>query len=184
MDLLFERATNLAALDSFECGVPVVDEIIREALPMALSTNDLFLVRNEQEVVALYCIQKENYSLFLSDEAKESMQEGSKPKPHSSLDEGSDYWNRFFYDSVELTLLAVKKELRGRHIGSFIIEHVLDILANDPEEKRELLVVRALNDSNYSAIPFYRKCGFFPAIKERPGENLIMYHIIPANPLR
>ena len=53
MDLLFERATNLAALDSFECGVPVVDEIIREALPMALSTNDLFLVRNEEEVVAL-----------------------------------------------------------------------------------------------------------------------------------
>lgn len=184
MDLLFERATNLAALGSFECGVSIVDEIIHEVLPTALSTNDLFLVKEKKEVVALYCLQKGSMSLFLSDSAKGHMKEGSKPKPHRAIEEGPAYWERFFYDSVELTLLAVKKGLRNRHIGSFVIEHILETLANDSGCGQELLVVRALNMEGYSAIPFYRKCDFHPAVKERPGENLIMYHIIPANPLR
>ena len=65
------------------------------------------------------------------------------------------------------------------HIGSFIIESIIERLASDPNENREFIHVRALNTEEYSSIPFYRKCGFFPAVKEEKGVNLMMYRIIP-----
>ncbi len=177
--LTFERATNIGALHSFSCGQEDVDHIIREVLPDTLFDNELYLVKDGEEVVALFCLQIENHCLFLSDDTKGKMQAGTKPKPNSALVEGEKFWERFNYDSRELTLLAVKEDRRFQHIGSFIIESILERLANDPNENREFIHVRALNTEEYSAIPFYRKCGFFPAVKEEKGVNLMMYRIIP-----
>lgn len=177
--LTFERATNIGALHSFSCGQEDVDHIIREVLPDTLFDNELYLVKDGEEVVALFCLQIENHCLFLSDDTKGKMQAGTKPKPNSAIIKGDEFWERFNYDSRELTLLAVKKERRFQHIGSFIIESIIERLASDPNENREFIHVRALNTEEYSAIPFYRKCGFFPAVKEEKGVNLMMYRIIP-----
>lgn len=181
--LTFERATNSAALCSFYCGQDVVDKIIHEKLDENLNVNDLFLVRDDKEIVALFCIGKGKYSLFLPDETKEKMKRGLKPFPEKACSEGEEYWERFNYGAVELSLLAVKKERRNRHIGSFIVEHVIDYLKSfeGPEYKGcEFLMVRAFNSESYSAIPFYLKCGFFPAKAELPGRNLDMYRILPS----
>jgi ribosomal protein S18 acetylase RimI-like enzyme len=178
-ELTFERATNLAALHLFICGQEVVDKIIHEELPDLLGQHDLYYVKANGEVVALFCIQKDPHNLFFSDEVKEKMKAGTKPKPKSVSGDDDEFWDKFFCESIELSLLAVKEEHRGYHIGSFIIETVLDILSHDPEKKQDFLIVRALNLDNYSAIPFYSKCDFYPATKQVPGENLMMYHIIP-----
>ena len=55
-DLTFERATNLAALQLFKCGQDEVDKIIKEDLSSLLPTNDLWLVKDGEEVVALFCL--------------------------------------------------------------------------------------------------------------------------------
>lgn len=177
-ELTFERASNLTALHLFKCGQDEVDKIIKEDLPSLLATNELWFVKDGEEVVALFCLQKDPFSLFLSDEVKEKMREGEKPKPVTARKKGEAYWDKFLYESRELTLLAVKEELRGRHIGAFIIESILEMLVNTGEEK-ELLCVRALNIEDYSAIPFYLKCHFTPASDQVPGQNLIMYRVIP-----
>lgn len=177
-DLTFERATNLAALQLFKCGQDEVDKIIKEDLPSLLPTNDLWLVKDKDEVVALFCLQRDPYCLFLSDRVKEKMKEGQKPKPIAAKQEGVEFWDKFFYESKELTLLAVKKERRNQHLGAFIIESILEMLVNSGE-KKELLSVRALNIKDYSAIPFYLKCNFTPAMDQVPGQNLIMYRVIP-----
>ena len=178
-DLTFERATDLAALRCFKCGQEEVDHIIQDELPFTLTTNDLYLVKDGDEVVAMFCLQKDTHCLFLSDSAKEKMQKGSKPKPASACIEGEEFWERFNYDSKELTLLAVKENRRGQHLGAFIVESVIEKLANDPDEKREFLFVRALNTDKYTAVPFYQKCHFYAAVNPVPGQNLMMYRIIP-----
>ena len=55
-DLVFEKATDIAALSCFKCGVAIVDAIIRTELKDCLPTNDLFLVKDGEEIVALFCI--------------------------------------------------------------------------------------------------------------------------------
>lgn len=181
--LTFERATNSAALCSFYCGQDEVDEIIHNAIDDNLYANDLYLVKEEQDIVAMFCLGKEKYCLFLPDDTKDKMKMGLKPVPKAASTDGEDYWDRFYYDAVELSLLAVKKEKRDQHIGSFIIEHVIDYIKNQRENSAykdcEFLMVRALNMSDYTAVPFYSKCGFFPAKKEVPYQNLDMYRIIP-----
>ena len=42
----------------------------------------------------------------------------------------------------------------------------------------EFVTVRALKEENYTAVPFYKKCGFYPARKEQEGENLFMYRVV------
>lgn len=177
-ELSFERATSLAALRLFQCGQEDVDKIIKDDLPFLLATNDLWLVKDEEEVVALFCLQRDPYCLYLSDVVKERMREGMKPKPITAQNEGNAFWDRFFYESKELTLLAVKEDRRNNHIGAFVIESIIEMLIGEGEEK-ELLSVRALNTNKYSAIPFYLKCHFTPARDQVPGQNLIMYRVIP-----
>lgn len=179
INLMFERATNTAALRYFVCGQEIVDHIIGE-LESYLLDNDLFLVRDGEEVVALYCIQKNPHNLFISEDAKEKMKTGIKPVPDGAFSRGVCFWGLNHYSAIELSLLAVKKDRRGKHIGSFIIEHVIDTLSCDCEDNREFLIVKALDVGDYTAVPFYEKCGFFPAKeKERQEMELTMYRIIP-----
>ena len=42
----------------------------------------------------------------------------------------------------------------------------------------DFVIVRALNTKEYSAIPFYKKCGFTPATVEVENTNLFMYRIV------
>lgn len=179
-ELVIERATNIGALCSFRCGQDVVDDIIG-TLDKYLATNDLYLVKERDELVAIFCLEKESHNMFLSDAAKVKMQKGVKPVPQrSSEEELQEYLDYTFnFDSIELSLLAVKEGEHGRHIGSSIIENIIDNFARDPNNKREFLFVKALHLKEYSAVPFYQKCGFCPTQDEALGKSLGMYRVIP-----
>jgi len=70
--------------------------------------------------------------------------------------------------------------LRCFKCGQEDVDHIIqEELANDPMEKREFLFVRALNTDMYTAVPFYKKCHFYAAVNPVPGQNLMMYRIIP-----
>ncbi len=171
--LSFERATSIAALHSFSCGQATVDRIIQE-LEDHLPTNDLYLVKEGEDVVALFCLQKDNHALFLSDATRDKMRCGIKPMPSVPLNE---YLNTFA--SKELSLLAVRKDYQRRRLGSFIIEMVMEKLVREKEENCEFLIVKALCEEDYSAVPFYEKCGFFPSQVFRKGDmSLTMYRVI------
>lgn len=172
-DLTFERASNTGALRSFKCGQAVVDGYIAD-LDSFLASDDLFLVKSGDEVVALFCLKKDDHELFLNDEIKEKMKKGIKPRPLGALDEF-----RYNYRSRELSLLAVKEEYQGNLIGSFIIEQVMERLVQEGVPEREFLIVRALCLKEYSAVPFYQKCGFTPAQEwKEEYESLMMYRVI------
>ena len=109
---------------------------------------------------------------------KNKMREGSKPMPQKDLDPDDFYWLKPFFSSVEITYLAVDKSKQHSHIGSFIIEYILNEIAADNNNVCDFVAVRALKCKGYSAIPFYKKCGFYAAEEEQPERNLFMYRVV------
>lgn len=176
--LVFERITDAGILSSFSCGIDAMDYFIRHELQnyIWMGSCQLYVVREEEEIVAMFCLDRHN--LCLSEVVKGKMQEGIKPAPQHAPDADSPYWLKPFFDAVEITYLAVTADRQHQHIGSFVIERIMDKLARDTEVHCDFVTVRALKHDDYTAVPFYLNCGFFPAEKEVEGRNLFMYRIV------
>lgn len=176
--LVFERVTDTGILSGFTCGIDSMDDFIHHELQdyIWMGNCQLYVIREEEEIVAMFCL--DNHNLCLSEVVKEKMQEGLKPSPQNAPDADSPYWFKPFFDAVEITYLAVSSERQHQHIGSFIIERIMDKLAHDSDVHCDFVTVRALKHDNYTAVPFYLNCGFYPAEKEVEGRNLFMYRIV------
>lgn len=175
---IFERTTDASVLSNFSCGIDSMDDFIHDELQdyLWMGSCQMYVIREEDEIVAMFCLDKHN--LCLSEVVKEKMQEGSKPSPQGAPESNESYWLKPFFDAVEITYLAVSKNRQHQHIGSFVIERIMDRVAQDTTVNCDFVTVRALKHDDYTAIPFYRKCGFFPAEKEVEGRNLFMYRIV------
>ena len=176
--LTFERVSDTRALSNFTCGIKDIDDFIHNELQeyIYMGSCQLYLIRDDEEVVAMYCLDRHN--LHLSDMVKEKMHEGAKPAPQNAPEADSPYWFNPFFEAVEITYLAVAKSRQHQHIGSFVIERIMEEVARDEEVKCDFVTVRALKHDDYTAVPFYQNCGFFPAEKEQEGRNLFMYRIV------
>ncbi len=179
VQLKFEKVNSVKVLSGFTCGIASMDKFIHEGLQNYLNMGNcnMFTVKDGEHIVAMFCL--DDSTLSLSEPAKENMVCGKKPKPiDAPKDEDSPYWWKSSYDAKEITYLAVASDYQNRHIGSFIIESILLKVASDKSVACDFLTVRALNEEGYSAIPFYKKCGFVAASEEEANKNLFMYRII------
>lgn len=169
---------DASVLARFSCGIDSMDEFIHKELQeyLWMGSCQMYVIYEGEEIVAMFCL--DNHSLCLSDVAKVKMQEGKKPIPQNAPEADNPYWYRTFYDAIEITYLAVAEERQHQHIGSFIIERIMDKVAQDADACCDFVTVRALKHEGYSAVPFYPKCGFYPAEKEVKGRNLFMYRIV------
>ena len=176
--LVFERITDASVLSNFSCGIDSMDDFIHHELQdyIWMGSCQMYVIREDDEIVAMFCLDQHN--LCLSEVVKEKMLEGLKPAPQNAPDADSPYWLKPFFDAVEITYLAVSVNRQHQHIGSFIIERIMDKLAKDPDMHCDFVTVRALKHIDYSAVPFYLNCGFYPAEKEVDGRNLFMYRIV------
>lgn len=176
--LIFERVTDASILSTFSCGIDSMDEFIHEELQdyIWMGSCELYIIHEDEEIIAMFCLDRHN--LCLSELVKEKMQEGAKPAPTNAPGADSPYWLKPFFDAVEITYLAVSVHKQHQHIGSFVIERIMEHIACNPDVQCDFVTVRALKEDNYSAVPFYHKCGFYPAEKEVEGRNLFMYRII------
>ena len=177
--LTFERAKDSSVLSNFSCGITALDTFIHNELQdyLDMGSCNLFTVKDDDIIVAMFCL--ENSNLTLSDSAKENMREGRKPIPDGIPVSSDDfYWLKPMYEATEITYLAVSFDRQHNHIGSTIIETIMRMIGNHKEYTGDFVIVRALNTKEYSAIPFYRKCGFIPATAEVEGANLFMYRIV------
>lgn len=176
--LTFERTTDASVLSDFFCGINSMDEFIHHDLQdyVSMGNCQMYVIREGDDVVAMFCL--DNSSLFLEDSARENMQKGIKPCPAGTADADSLFWYKPSYDAVEITYLAVTKDRQRQHIGWFIIDSIMDRVAQSDEFNCEFVIVRALKERDYTAVPFYKKCGFYPAQKEKDGKNLFMFRVV------
>lgn len=176
--LIFERVTDASILSNFLCGIDSMDNFIHSELQdyLLMGSCQMYVIRDGEDIVAMYCLDQHN--LCLSEIVKEKMQDGSKPSPQDAPYADNPYWFKSFFDAVEITYLAVASSRQHQHIGSFIVERIMEQVAQNPDIHCDFVTVRALKHDDYTAVPFYRKCGFYPAEQEVEGRNLFMYRII------
>ncbi len=176
--LIFERVNNARILSNFSCGLQSMDDFIHDDLQdyISMGSCQMYVIKEDNDIVAMFCLDQHNLSI--SEVTKEKMQEGLKPAPQNAPNADSPYWFKSFFDAMEISYLAVSVDRQRQHVGSYIIERIMDKLANDNEVNCDFVTVRALKQEDYTAVPFYQKCGFYPAEKEVEGRNLFMYRII------
>lgn len=176
--LAFKRTHDASVLLNFSCGISSMDNFIHTELQdyLNMGSCEMYVVYFNVTVVGMFCL--DNGTITFSDSAKNNMIDGVKPKPDTApKDEDTYYWWRTSYEAKEITYLAISIDFQRQHIGSYIIESIIDKLSKEGVFNGDYIVVRALNDKKYSAIPFYKKCGFTPAMEEKENQNLFMYRL-------
>lgn len=153
-NLVYERTDDISVLSNFYCGIPEMDYFIHNELEKRLRVDeklDFFLVKRVNDVVALVAV-KQSYVEFNIQTGKQTI------------------------DSLEIEYLAVRKDKQKNHIGTQII----DWIENNMEHffsGTHIISVRAYRDfdMDYSAVPFYKSCGFRVIAEKHPlANNVIM----------
>ena len=138
----FERTDDMSVLSDFYCGVEDMDNFIHNRLQAKIDGMpelESYIVREGGTVVAMTAIREKLLEIKKTD------------------------GERLSFDSLEIEYLAVRRDLREKGIGEYIIDWI-DGKARTEHPKCKYLSVNALVDPDYgySAVPFYKKCGFVP----------------------
>ena len=89
-----------------------------------------------------------------------------------------DYWESGVFPTVEIEYIAVRKDMRGKHIGSTLIHYIRSLQSDKHFHNPRFISVSAYCTSSYSAVPFYQKCNFWAAEIKNPYANTLrMYRL-------
>lgn len=161
------RADDTSALSNFTCGVPSMDNFIHDheqglAKFIKLRLSNLWIVREEGKTVAFFALSKD--ALVLNNEDRRNLE--SKEINNAVLPSSADadkFWDKEKYPAIEIDYLAVCKEMRDNpdnHLGTYLIEEICKMADADIFSSTLFLTVEALDTKEYSAVKFYKKCGF------------------------
>jgi len=149
--LSYKRTDNASVLFDFYCGIDEMDSFIHDKLQGRIDRKDgllMYVIEDGGQTVAMTAVKESTIEVHI---------------------EGK---GRFDVEALEIEYLAVRKELQRKHIGKQVISWIEDSVLNDyPDSK--FISVRAFvdRDINYSAVPFYRSCGFSIIQKPHPMAN-------------
>lgn len=164
--IYIKRADNTSALCDFKCGVKAMDDFIHDRenglskfISYGLST--LWIVYENDNVIAFFSLSKD--ILILNNDDIRSLSTNKEYSDILPSQEEDKFWEQEKYPAIEIDYLAVCEEKRFNsdyHIGSYIIEFIAQQALKDKFSATMFLTVEAFDSTAYSAVPFYRKCGF------------------------
>ena len=153
----FERSDEISVLSKFYCGVRPMDKFIHDkniglTKYIEMGLTKLWIVRNEEEVVAFFTLSKSSLRINFDD--RRYLDKKGIPVYEQIIQE------RDVFPCIEIDYLAVREDKRQNHIGSIIIEAIIDRVLADELSATIFLCVDALHTNSYSAVRFYKKNGF------------------------
>ena len=155
--LRFSKESSADILTDFECGIHVMDEFIHGSLNVFLQNDprySFYVIFDDSLGIVGMCVT--SAGVFVDHDGQfEDIPFG---KPWGYFDEEFQLHSGTMYPTLEIDYLAVRKDLREQGFGREIIAELLAVAA---QKNCYFLTVDAYHDSEYSAIPFYEKCGFF-----------------------
>lgn len=170
--------TDASILSDFFCGQNEMDNFLHTRLGAFLKSYPMsrfYVVKDEDgTIVAMFVLSSGH--LYLDEDCKDDLE--MKYPELEQLEFLSDYWESGVFPTIEIDYLAVRKEFRGKHIGDALI-HFVSAQREDPMFHAPLFIsVSAYSTSEYTAVPFYQKCAFWPAeIKNPFADTLRMYRM-------
>lgn len=158
-----KRADDTSALSHFFCGEKPIDDFIHNtkdglAKHIELGLSKLFIVFEGQQVVAFFALSKD--ALILNSADRHMISKDSKIASALPPDDESFFWDKDKFPAVEIDYFAVSEHKRYSHIGSALIGHIIDEVAQDSLSATLFITVEAYDTRDYSAVGFYKKCGF------------------------
>lgn len=163
--LYYHQLKEISELDNFQCGIEIMDIFIHSDLKSSLEEHkcdSYIVVDNSNTVVGFFALCKDY--LILDDDYKEDMRDGFSvtPKPvFHNEDEKSSYLETHVFQVLDIAYLAVRHDRQRKGIGRSIVLKIFE-MARNIEPSLMFVTVDALFLKEYSAVEFYRKCGFQP----------------------
>lgn len=120
--------------------------------------SSLWLVYEDSDIVAFFSLSKD--SLILNNTDIENIN-NNKSMSEVLPDKNDEiFWEQEKFPAVEIDYLAVCKNKKYKHLGSYIIEIIAHQVQKDQLSATMFLTVEAYHSKDYSTITFYTKCGF------------------------
>ena len=155
--LRFSKESSAEILINFECGIHVMDEFIHTSLDVFLKNDprySFYVILDDTLGIVGMCVI--SAGVFVDHDGQfEDIPFG---KPWGYFDEDFELHSGTMYPTLEIDYLAVRRDLREKGYGKEIIAELIIVAER---KKCYFLTVDAYHDSEYSAIPYYEKCGFF-----------------------
>lgn len=160
----FKRVDDTSTLFDFESGVEPIDKFIKNKEKglekfIKLRLSNLWVVFERGEAVALFALSKD--AIMLNNEDRRNIEQ-DKDKASALVPSGNEekFWEKERFPAIEIDYLAVRKNKRNAHLGTLIIDAISERALEDELSATMFLTVEAYDTKDYSAVEFYKKCGF------------------------
>ncbi len=181
--LIIERVEDVSALSNFYCGYKPMDVFIHnkdKGLNKYISEGltNLWIVKTDQDVIAIFALSKSSIVLNTYD-FNELTRQGVKIDPDI-------YDVKENFPAIEIDYLAVDSDYRNKGLGEYVIEKIYERACEDYFTATMFLLVDAIDTPHYSAVGFYKKCGFKRSEKfwelkhsgNQQNKTLLMYRFV------
>lgn len=175
-NLFIESVTDATVFRDFRCGIEKMDEFIHRGLVLSVESNycKLYKVSREEEIVALFALSFD--SLILDSDDKTELKQEDRISVDSKYEEM--FWSKRHYPALEIAYLAVRDDLRGSDIGSFLIDSIAEMAVSQKLAGCQFLTVEALSKAkegalDYSATALYFKNHFSACELPNPNKDTL-----------
>ena len=175
-NLLIESVTDATVFQDFRCGIEKMDDFIHGDLVLSVESNycKLYKVSRENEIVALFALSFD--SLILDPDDKTELKQEDRIVVDSEYEDM--FWSKRHYPALEIAYLAVRDDLRGSDIGSFLIDSIAEMAVCQRLAGCQFLTVEALSKAkegalDYSATSFYFKNHFSACELPNPNKDTL-----------
>ena len=173
--LRVQRVGNADCFKNFECGVDIMDDFIHNELDLSVENNycKLYKVSLSGTIVALFALTFD--SLYLDRDDKHDLIQTESLSLSTGYAE--TFWSKRHYPALEISYLAVAKEMRLCGLGSALIEGIARKAISQTLGGCQFLTVEALANRKkgpqYNAVGFYAKQGFISCEYPNPAKNTL-----------
>lgn len=177
IDIQIKRTSNFSELQSFTCGIEIMDTFIHESLEKCVQNHycTAYTVCDMATscVVAIFALSFD--SLNLDDDDKEEMMTGisNAQTPLLATNYEEIFLGKKVYPALEISYLAVSEQWRNKHIGSRVVQAIVDMVQNQEFAGCQFITVEAMINKPYSAVGFYENCSFAPCEYLNPNKGTL-----------
>lgn len=153
---------DIKELRGFQCGIKEMDDFIQNNLQYSIDSHFCvpYVLKDGEEVVAFYALCFD--SLVFPQDYFDDFMEGYSltKKPILPARYLETFKNKQHYPAIDISYFAVDKKYQRRHIGSALLEDIINRTKLQNYAGCQFVVVDALITPEYNAISFYSRNGF------------------------
>lgn len=175
------RIKDTAELDNFRCGVPEMDRFVQNELKFSVDGHFCvpYALKEGDEIIAFYALSYD--ALIFPDDYFDDFLQGyaNSGKPAIPARYLPTFKCKQHYPAMDISYFAVAASYQHQHIGSALLEDIINRIRKQDDAGCQFVVVDALLTGNYSAIGFYAQNGFTVCEDKKPYKDCVrMYRVL------